>query len=122
LANIAQTGYHARRSEYLFGVHNIVIVFELITRLWGLLIDRVELHIKQWTRPVTIGLVTAILSDSTRSRADLIAQNALLRQQLIVLKRQVKRSQITQFDRIRLILLARFTRFWQQTLHIVQLR
>ena len=44
----------------------------------------------------------------------------MLRQQFIVLRRQVKRPQLTQFDRIRLVLLARFTRFWQQALHIVQ--
>ena len=81
-------------------------MMELITRLWKLLIDHVKLHIKQWTRPVTTGLVTGTLSDTTRSRADLIAENALLRQQLIVLRRQVKRPQLTQFDRIRLILRA----------------
>ncbi|MHC4620141.1 MAG: hypothetical protein ACYTEQ_20535 [Planctomycetota bacterium] len=96
------------------------IVFELITRLWNKLIDRVKLHIKQWTRPVTTGPVAGILADTTRSRADLIAENALLRQQLIVLRRQVNRPQLTQFDRIRLVLFARFTRFWQQALHIVQ--
>jgi transposase InsO family protein len=118
LANTARTGYHARRSEYLFGVDNIVI--ELITRLWNKLVSNIKLHIKQWTRPVTTGLVTGTLSDTMRSRADLIAENALLRQQLIVLRRQVKRPQLTLFDRIRLVLLARFTRFWQQALHIVQ--
>jgi putative transposase len=58
--------------------------------------------------------------DTTRSRADLIAENALLRQQLIVLSRQIKRPQLTKADRIRLVLLARCTRFWKQALHIVQ--
>jgi predicted transcriptional regulator len=95
-------------------------MIELITRLWNKLIGSVKLRIKQWTRPVTTGLVTGILSDSTRSRADLIAENALLRQQLIVLRRQVKRPQLTQIDRIRLVLLARCSWFWQQALHIVQ--
>jgi transposase InsO family protein len=56
----------------------------------------------------------------TRSKADLIAENAMLRQQLIVLNRQVKRPQLTNRDRLRLVLLARCTQFWQQTLHIVQ--
>jgi transposase InsO family protein len=56
----------------------------------------------------------------TRSRADLIAENVMLRQQLIVLKRQVKRPQLTNGDRIRLVLLARCTEFWQQALLIVQ--
>jgi transposase InsO family protein len=56
----------------------------------------------------------------TRSRADLIAENLILRQQLIVLKRQVKRPQLTNGDRLRLVLLARCTQFWQQALLIVQ--
>ncbi|HSR29588.1 MAG TPA: integrase core domain-containing protein, partial [Anaerolineae bacterium] len=60
------------------------------------------------------------LSDITRSRADLITENLILRQQLIVLKRQVKRPQLTNGDRLRLILLARCTQFWQQALLIVQ--
>jgi putative transposase len=55
-----------------------------------------------------------------RSRADLIAENALLRQQLTILRRQVKRPRLTKADRIRLVLLARCTRFWKQALHIVQ--
>jgi transposase InsO family protein len=69
---------------------------------------------------VTPALVAGILSDTNRSRANLVAENALLRHQLIVLRRQVKRPQLTPADRTRLILLARCTRFWQQALHIVQ--
>jgi putative transposase len=56
----------------------------------------------------------------TRSRTDLVAENALLRQQLIILRRQVKRPQLTQPDRTCLVLLVRCTRFWKQALHIVQ--
>jgi putative transposase len=83
--------------------------------------SRVKQHLKQWTKPVTTTLVTETLSDmTTRSRADLIAENAMLRQQLIVLNRQIKRPQLTNGDRIRLVLLARCTQFWQQALHIVQ--
>ena len=101
MANIAQICYHAGRSENLFGAENSMI--ELITRPWNKLVGSVKLHIKQWTKPVTTGFVTGIISDTTRSRADLIAENALPRQQLIVLRRQVKRPQLTQFDRIRLV-------------------
>jgi putative transposase len=79
-----------------------------------------KLYLKQRTKPVTATLVTGALSDLTRSRADLIAENVMLRQQLIVLKRQVKRPQLTDFDRIRLVLAARCTQFWQQALFIVQ--
>jgi hypothetical protein len=60
---------------------------------------RARQHLKQWTEPVTGTLVTDALSDTTRSRADLIAENVMLRQQLIVLNRQVKRPQLTNGDR-----------------------
>jgi hypothetical protein len=114
LANTAQICYHAGRSESPFGVdHNMI---KLITRLWNTIVA----SIKQWTRPATTGLVIGIVSDTTRSRSDLIAENALLRQQLTVLRRQVKRPKLTQVDRVRLVLLARLTPFWRQALHIVQ--
>jgi hypothetical protein len=51
--------------------------------------------IKLWTKPATSVLIIGLLSDLTRSRADLAVENALLRQQLIVLKRQIKRPQLT---------------------------
>ena len=72
-------------------------------------------RIKQWIKPTTATLVAASLTDLTRSKADLIAENAILRQQLIVLNRQVKRPQLTNRDRLRLVLLARCTQFWQFT-------
>jgi hypothetical protein len=74
-------------------------------------------RVKLWTKPAT---TIGILSDLTRSRTDLVVKNALLRQQLIVLNRQVKRPQLSSSDRIRLVLLSHFTKFWKQTLHIIQ--
>jgi putative transposase len=65
-------------------------------------------------------LIIGALSDLTRSHADLVVENALLRQQLIVLNRQVKRPQLTNLDRFRLVFLSHFTKFWKQALHIVQ--
>ena len=58
--------------------------------------------------------------DLARSKAELIAENALLRQQLIMLKRQVKRPACTKRDRILLVLLARGVRAWKQTILIIQ--
>jgi putative transposase len=87
---------------------------------WKQFISLLKQRIKQYTKPLTVELVTGALSDTTRSRANLIAENALLRQQLIVLRRQIKRPRLTKADRIRLVLLARCTRFWKQALHIVQ--
>ena len=77
-------------------------------------------NIKKWSRPANNVLAVGTLSDLKRCRKDLIIENAMLRQQLIMLNRQVKRPQLTRGDRVRLVLLARFTGFWQQALHIVQ--
>jgi hypothetical protein len=71
-------------------------------------------------QPSTATIAVGALSDLPRSKTDLIAENAILRQQLIVLKRQVKRPQLTPGDRIRFVLIARLTRFWQTALHIIQ--
>ena len=62
----------------------------------------------------------ATLTDLGRSKSELIAENALLRQQLIILQRQVKRPARTKTDRILLVLLTRLVRTWQQALFIVQ--
>lgn len=43
------------------------------------------------TRPTTANVVVSSLADMTRTKPELIAENALLRHQLIVLQRSVKR-------------------------------
>ena len=83
-------------------------------------VSRVKQHLKHWSRPVIDSIAAGSLSDLRRSLRDLIIENAMLIQQLIVLNRQVKRPQLNQGDRLRLVLLARMTEFWQQALHIVQ--
>ena len=95
-------------------------MIKTITNSLKRFISHVKQSIKQRTRPANSSIVIGSLSDATRSRKDLIIENAMLRQQLIVLKRQVKRPQLTQRDRLGLIILARLTGFWQQALHIVQ--
>jgi hypothetical protein len=76
-------------------------------------------RVKHWTKPAISVLIIGTILDLTRSRTDLVVENALLRQQLIVLNRQVKRPQLTNFDRFRLVFLSHFTKFWKQALHIV---
>jgi putative transposase len=88
--------------------------------LWKFLIIQFQLVIKDWIRPTNLSLIAGTYSDLTRSRTDLIVENALLRQQLIVLNRQVKRPQLTYADRLRMVILARCTGFWKQAIHIVQ--
>jgi hypothetical protein len=56
----------------------------------------------------------------TRSKSELVLENALLRQQLIVLKRQIKRPELTWRDRALFVLLASKLRTWKNALVIVQ--
>jgi putative transposase len=74
----------------------------------------------RWTKPHTSSLPLPTLADLSRSKSELVAENAILRQQLIILKRQVKRPSFTKSDRMLLVLLARLIRTWQQALVIVQ--
>ncbi len=86
----------------------------------GRMLHWLKERVKHWTKPATSILIIGILSDLTHSRTDLVVENALLRQQLIVLNRQIKRPQLTNPDRFRLVFLSHFTKFWKQALHIVQ--
>ena len=74
----------------------------------------------QWTKPTNSSPLTGALTDLARTKTELVAQNALLRQQLIILRRQVKRPAYSRADRVLLLLLARAARNWKQTLYIVQ--
>jgi putative transposase len=72
------------------------------------------------TKPDTTSLLLGTLTDLARSQSELVAENALLRQQLLILRRQVKRPACTKKDRMLLVLLARIVRTWKQALFIVQ--
>ena len=84
------------------------------------ILDWFQERVKLWIKPATSVLLVGILSDLTRTHTDLIVENALLRQQLIVLNRQIRRPRLTNPDRFRLVFLSHFTTFWKQALHIVQ--
>lgn len=74
-----------------------------------------------WLRPaVTSHGATGLLIDALRSRRALVAENALLRQQLIVLQRHVKRPKLTARARLAMVVLARFTSTWRDALLLVQ--
>jgi len=72
------------------------------------------------TKPSHASLLFETLMDLSRGKAELVAENALLRQQLILLRRQIKRPRSTKTDRLLLVLLARVTRTWRQALFIVR--
>jgi len=83
-------------------------------------LDALTSRFARWTKPLVTSLQLSTLTDLGKSKSELIAENALLRQQLIVLRRQVKRPPITGTERILLFLLARLVRTWQQVSLIVQ--
>jgi hypothetical protein len=70
-------------------------------------LQQVEAQVKQWIKPAPDRQITGVAADLFRSKQELIAENAFLRQQLIVLKRQhTGRLPITQQDRRVLVVLA----------------
>ncbi|HCF85732.1 MAG TPA: hypothetical protein DEV72_11080 [Ktedonobacter sp.] len=73
-----------------------------------------------WIKPLTTSFLLSTLADLPRGRSALMAENALLRQQLIILRRQSKRPVCSKRGRILLVLLAKAVRAWRQALLIVQ--
>jgi hypothetical protein len=58
--------------------------------------------------------------DMTRSKSELILENAFLRQQLVILQRQAKRPALTPLDRGLLVMLASRLTTWRNALLIVK--
>jgi putative transposase len=98
-------------------VHGILTFMK---RLTGVCLQSLQQRFVAWTKPDTTSLMLGTLTDLARSKSELVAENALLRQQLLILHRQVKRPACTRTDRMLLVLLARMVRTWKQALFIVQ--
>ncbi len=80
------------------------------------LVDR----LRRWTKPDAHDMISGAVADAMRSKTELMLENALLRQQLIVLQRQVKRPQLRWRERGIMVLLASRLRGWNNALFIVQ--
>ena len=72
------------------------------------------------TRSAAAPLLIGTVADLARTKPELIAENAFLRQQLIVLRRQVGHPRCTPADRALLVLLASRLRTWRHALLLVQ--
>ncbi len=83
-------------------------------------LSRVVERLRKWTKPDNHGLAGGAVADATRSKSELMLENALLRRQLIVLDRQVKRPQLSWRERGMMVLLASKLRGWKDALLIVQ--
>jgi putative transposase len=76
--------------------------------------------IQRWVKPNNRPLLLETSLDLTRSRSQLILENAFLRQQLIVLNRHVKRPALKPHERVLLVVLTSKLLSWKQALNIVQ--
>lgn len=84
------------------------------------LCQTVKRHLRQWTKPDNHALVLNAAIDVTRSKSELLQEDALVRLKLIVLKQQVKRPALTWRDRVLLVLLASKLRTWKEAVVFVQ--
>ena len=75
--------------------------------------------IRTATRPGK-GVVAGLLVDIPRTRTEILADNALLRQQLIIAQRRVKRPAIRRHDRALMVVLAALTPCWRNALLLVK--
>jgi hypothetical protein len=107
-------------NERIFIEEKLKVILTRLKHRVGPTVKTLRAHILQRTKPLTSSLPLQTLADLGRSKTKLVAENALLRQQLIILKRQVKHPACTKTDRILLVLLARAVQTWKQTLFIVQ--
>lgn len=91
-----------------------------VTRIVALILGLGQ-ALRHLLRPM--GSVTTLAigaaGDVTRTRSQLLVENALLRQQVIVLRRSMTRPRLHRGDRLLLVLLARLTSRWWEVLHLV---
>jgi putative transposase len=84
------------------------------------LLHAVKQSLRSLVKPANYSLAANVMADLTRSKTELILENAFLRQQLIILDRQVKRPLARPRERVLLVALASRLRSWKQALLIVQ--
>ena len=83
-------------------------------------VQQTQKMMKDWLKPKAPSLALGAVVDMRRSKPDLMLENALLRQQLIVISRQVKRPQFSRWDRLLLVWLASRWQGWRQALLLIQ--
>lgn len=78
-----------------------------------------ERWLRARTRPST-GLALGTLADHFRSRQQLVGENRLLRQQVILLRRQIGKPKLGRLDRVTLVMLAGRTKTWASAMLLVK--
>src|ERR1700693_5942026 len=87
---------------------------------WARLSSAASQLFRRLTEPARPNLVTGTLADLPRTRAELLAENALLPQQLIVLRRRTKTPRLTGRERLSLLFLARWGPKWNKVPQIMK--
>jgi hypothetical protein len=77
-------------------------LFSIILRRLGSIQQAIKRPPRQWTKPDNYSLALNAVLDMTRSKQELVLENALLRQQLSVLRRQIRRPKLSWCDRARI--------------------
>jgi transposase InsO family protein len=83
-------------------------------------LERLLEILARWLRPRANHVAAGAAVDLIRTRRQLVIENALLRQQLVLLHRQVPKPKFSWRDRVRMVLLAGLASTWMNTLLIVQ--
>ena len=83
-------------------------------------LEIIKQTIRSRVKPENYTLSANAVADLTRSKSELILENAFLRQQLIILQRQVKRPLPRPRERVILVGIASRLKSWKQALLIVQ--
>ena len=74
----------------------------------------------RWCKPRPVSPLIGTIADLVRSKPQLVAENLLLRQQLIVLNRSGERPRCTRADRVLFVVLASNVQHWREALLIVR--
>ncbi len=91
-----------------------------VTTIAQSVVKNVERRFRAWTEPAFDSLVGGIITDLVKSKKQMILENAFVRQQVIVLKRQSVRPQLTAKDRRLLVLMASRVHDWKNALLVVK--
>jgi len=84
----------------------MVTGFASLKRFGSELLQKAQQWIIAKTKPANSSQLLGTTADLVRSKTELIAENALLRQQLTILKRSVKQPKLTRRDRWLVVLLS----------------
>ena len=82
----------------------MTLLFSLIQRCFSPLWQIFQSALRLWTKPDNRSLPLNAALDLNRTKPELILENALLRQQIIILERQSKRPRLSWRDRTIIVL------------------